>query len=952
MSEALGRGLNQDVASLFDAVADLEPSGRDAYYRQHGTPRTLRAEVESLVSFDRHSDELLVEAVAAGAAHAASILQPVLLPDRCGPFQPERLLGQGGMGTVWLANRVDGEVDQTVAVKLLQPHLQFPRVHERFIQERRILASLSHSNIARLLDAGRSANGQPYLVMEYVEGDAIDVYCQPLDLHKVLRVFLKVCSAVSYAHAMLVVHRDLKPSNILVTREGEPKLLDFGIAKLIARDAERTETIGRLLSPDYASPEQVRGEDTGTAADVYSLGAILYKLLAGRSPHQFGGPSATGISAIICERDVTPPSEVNRALAGDLDCILLKALRKEPHERYASVEKLAEDIEAYLDHRPVLARSGNMLYRGRRFCRRHWFAVTGPALAMAGLAGGLVVAEQQRRVAEEARNVAELRRVEAQRARDLAGVERDNASRERDNTAHERSTAVIEAELAERRFDQLRQLALQLLDLDKEIMRLDGATKARQSLVTTALLYLEKLRSDGGAKDLGFRLELAEAYRKVADVQAGPGHPNLAQIKEALANLESAEKFLIAGDRADRQTLTKLVENLDLQTRIAASAQDWPSAHSRFDRGAQYLRALKAKATGMDEAQRLSMLASESSLEYTAQAIYVNLEQTKEGVAHGSLAAAARAKIYQLTGKPGDEANYASTMLGLANTLRLDGSLEAALEQAAAGRKILEKQYEAANAPTAAARRLEWACYMEGRLLGSMDTVSLGRFDEAEPIFERGLTIARKVADSDREDISTRNILASSASELGLLRLERNPASALDLFDEAYRRRSEIPLSNPGNEEKTDMLAASIRALVRLGRHDEAKARLDRLFAALRDAKSYPGPVRPGNSAANALVAKAEALAAAGHVGEAVQIWKDLIVAYNASDRRAADDLHWAMYHSAAYRGLAKALALDGKSAEERVWREKNAALWTGWNSKLPRNTFVMHQLSAAEAGR
>ena len=248
-----------------------------------------------------------------------------------------------------------------------------------------------------------------------------------------LRVFLKVCGAVSYAHGMLVVHRDLKPSNILVTREGEPKLLDFGIAKLITPDAERTDTVGRLLSPDYASPEQVRGEDTGTAADVYSLGAILYKLLAGRSPHQFGEPSATGVSAIICERDVTRPSEFNRALAGDLDCILLKALRKEPHERYASVEKLAEDIEAYLDHRPVLARSGNMLYRGRRFFRRHWFAVTGPALAMAGLAGGLVVAEQQRRVAEDARNVAELRRVEAQRARDVAAVERDNASKERDN---------------------------------------------------------------------------------------------------------------------------------------------------------------------------------------------------------------------------------------------------------------------------------------------------------------------------------------------------------------------------------------------------------------------------------------------------------------------------------------------------------------------------------------
>jgi hypothetical protein len=870
------------------------------------------------------------------------------------------------MGAVWLAERVDGEVEQVVAVKLLHSYLQFPRVHERFIQERRILASLSHPNIARLLDAGRSANNQPYLAMEYVEGQAIDVYCQPLDLEQTLRVFLKACDAVSYAHGMLVVHRDLKPSNILVTREGEPKLLDFGIAKLITPDAERTDTVGRLLSPDYASPEQVKGEDTGTATDVYSLGAVLYKLLAGRSPHEFDETSGKGVSAAICERDVTPPSEFNRTLAGDLDCILLKALRKESHERYGSVEKLAEDIQAYLDHRPVLARSGNVLYRGRRFFRRHWLAVTGPALAMAGLAGGLVVADQQRRLAEDARNVAESRRVEAQRARDVAAVERDHASKERDNAARERSTAVIEAEsarrereeadrqrtIAERRVDQLRQLALHLLDLDKEIGRLDGATKARQSLVSTALLYLERLRSDGEPKDLGFRLELAEAYRKVADVQAGPGHPNLGQIKEALANLESSEKLLLTGDRSDRRILAKLVENLDLQTRIAANTQDWPSAHTRVDRGVQYLKALSAKGPGMDGGQRLALLTSEASLEYSAQAIYVNLEQTKDAVVHGSRSAAARAEIYRLTGKPGDEANYAAAMLGLASTLRFDGSLEAALEQAAAGRKILERQYEAAEGRTANARRLDWACYMEGRLLGSMDTVSLGRFDESERTFERGLAIARKVADSDREDISTRSILAELANELGLLRLERNPASALELFDEAYRRRSEIPPSNPTNEVKSDMLAASIRALARLGRHDEAKARLDQLFTALRDAKNYPGTVRPGNFAANALVAKAEAVAAAGHLDEAAQIWRDLIAAYDASDRRAADDLHWAMYHSAAYRGLAKVLALAGKSAEERVWREKDAALWENWNRKLPRNPFVMHKLDPAEALR
>ena len=954
MSGAPRTGLNKEVGLLFDTVVDLPPAAREAYYRQHGVSEQLRTEVESLLSFDRDSEAVLAGVVAAGASHAASIFQSVLWSARCGPFELKRLLGQGGTGNVWLAERVDGEVEQVVAVKLLQGHLQFPRIHERFIQERRILASLSHPNIARLLDAGRSADGQPYLAMEYVEGQTIDAYCKSLELQQTLRVFLKVCSAVSYAHGMLVVHRDLKPSNILVTREGEPKLLDFGIAKLITADAERTETLGRLLSPDYASPEQVKGDDTGTATDVYSLGAVLYQLLVGRSPHEFGDRSATGICAVICEREVTRPSSLNRALIGDLDSILLKALRKEPHERYGSVEKLAEDIAAYLDHRPVLARSGNMLYRSRRFFRRQWFAVIAPALIMAGLAGGLMVAQQQRRLAESARAVAESRRVEAQRARDTAAVERDNA-------AHERSVALSKAEIAtreqeeadlqrtisERRFAEQRQLALHLLDLDQELARLDGATKARQSLVTTALVYLEKLRAGSGTQDLAFRLELAEAYRKVADVQAGSGHPNLGQIKEALANLETAEKLLLAAPR-DRKTLSKLAENLDLQTRVAASSEEWPAARLRAERGAGYLKDLRARIAGMSDEERRGMLMSEASLEYTAQAIYVNLEQTKEAVVHGSRSAAARQEIFRLTGQPRDEANYASAMLGLANTLRFDGSLEQALEQAAAGRKILDRQYEASKGETASARRLEWACYMEGRLLGSMDTVSLARFDEAERSFEKALAIARKLADTDKEDISTRNILATSALELGLLRLESNPASALELFDEAYRRRSEIPSSNPGNEVKTDMLSASIRALARLGRHDEAKARLDRLFKTLREAKHYPGTVRPGNFAANGLVAKAEAASAAGHLDEAAQTWKELIAAYEVSDRRASDDLHWSIYHSTAYRELAMVLARAGKSAEASEWREKDRALWENWNRKLPGNAFVMRQLVAA----
>jgi tetratricopeptide (TPR) repeat protein len=535
------------------------------------------------------------------------------------------------------------------------------------------------------------------------------------------------------------------------------------------------------------------------------------------------------------------------------------------------------------------------------------------------------------------------------------------AALERDNAARQRSTAVNEAELAKRereeadrqrtvaehRFNELRQLALNLLDLDKEIVPLNGATKARQSLVNTALTYLEKLRSESEAQDLGFRLELAEAYRKVADVQAGPGHPNLGQIKEALANLETAEKLLLTGEKNEGRTLTKLVENLDLQARMEGNAHDWPSARVRAGRGIQYLKDLKAMALRMSERERLAVLAAESSLEYVAQAIAVNLEHTKEGIAHGSRSAAARAEIYRITGRPEDEATYATTMMGLANTLRTDASVEASLEHAVAGRRIFDKQYEAAKGSTATGRKLLWACYIEGRILGSMTTVSLGRFDEAERSFERSLTIGRTVADADREDLNTRDILGYAAYELGMLRLERDPAAALALFDEGYRRRSEAPSSHPVNELKIDVLAASIRALARLRRHDEARARLEQLFTILRENKNYPGEIRPGNFLANSLVAKAEAVAAAGELDESVQIWRELLAAYDKSDR-GTDDPHWALFHAAAYRGFAKVLARAGKTDEARIWREKDIALWTGWDRKLPRNPFVMHQLSAA----
>src|SRR5579884_20979 len=269
--------------ALFSHLAPLSPSARNEYLAARKVPPELRAEVDSLLKFDDEA-RFITEHVAAAAVNALNAQAHPAPGTVCGPWRLLRPLGEGGMGVVWLAERADGEVEQRVAVKFVRSGADLAGFRADFLEERRILASLSHPGIARLLDAGHTAGGSPYLVMEYVEGRTIDEAARQLDLRELLTVFLQVCDAVSFAHRNLVIHRDLKPSNILIDAEGHPKLLDFGIARILDT-ADRGQTVVRALTPEYASPEQERGEAHSTATDIYSLGAVLYKLLLGRGPH-------------------------------------------------------------------------------------------------------------------------------------------------------------------------------------------------------------------------------------------------------------------------------------------------------------------------------------------------------------------------------------------------------------------------------------------------------------------------------------------------------------------------------------------------------------------------------------------------------------------------------------------------------------------------------------------
>ena len=325
-----------------------------------------------------------------------------------GPYRLLNELGFGGMGSVWLAERVDGGLKRQVAVKL--PRVSWARgLAERMARERDILASLDHPNIARIHDAGLDEQGRPYLALEYVAGEAIDAYCRRLALPTAgrLTLILQVARAVAHAHARLVVHRDLKPANILVTAEGQVRLLDFGIAKLmegaLASETELTAASGRALTLDYASPEQIRGEPIGTASDVYSLGVVAYELLADAKPYQLKRQGAAAIEAAIANVDVRLASAASadpaarRALKGDLDAILNKALKKDVAERYQTVEAFAQDIERHLAREPVSARPDAPGYLLKRFAARHALSVgAGAAVTLALLAGSALALWQAR----------------------------------------------------------------------------------------------------------------------------------------------------------------------------------------------------------------------------------------------------------------------------------------------------------------------------------------------------------------------------------------------------------------------------------------------------------------------------------------------------------------------------------------------------------------------------
>ena len=529
-----------------------------------------------------------------------------------GNYRIIREIGSGGMGTVFLAERDDGEFTQQVALKIVRQSIADSAIIERFRRERQILANLNHPNIAALHDGGVNAEGEPFLAMEYVDGETLTDYVEKhrLSIRERLRLFLKICNAVSYAHRNLVVHRDIKPSNILVTTDGEPKLLDFGLAKAFESDAAKTQTALRAFTPAYASPEQIQGGNITTASDVYSLGVVFYELLTGAKPLNFDNKSFEEIVRTIESSEPAKPSdaatwrrgdaatkkeeETGRKregenivaptpisasptlhvtasqLKGDLDNIALTAIRKEPERRYSSVEDFAKDIESNLAGRPITARPNTLSYLAAKFVKRNKLAVAAASVVLIAILVGLFVSLWQAQIARQQRD------------------------------------------RAERRFNDVRTLSNSLLfEITPNIENLNGSTKAREILVKRALEYLDSLATESQS-DSQLQGELASAYEKIGELQANPNKPSLNDALGSIESYQKAQKIRLNLPETPENQMN-LAQNLRNYSDVIFSQND---VKGSLQASADALKIYEQMRSTNPESADLQIAYSEAQIEY------------------------------------------------------------------------------------------------------------------------------------------------------------------------------------------------------------------------------------------------------------------------------------------------------------------------------------------------
>jgi eukaryotic-like serine/threonine-protein kinase len=791
------------VKDVLQMALELAPHSRGQFLDSACAENDfMRSEVESLLESHDQDQVFLEQPVAIDAAGLASVSRPMTWTGRrLGPYELLEEIGEGGMGAVYRAVRVDGLYEKQVAIKLIRGGLRTDFFVSRFRNERQILAGLEHPNIARLLDGGVTDEGLPYVVLEFVAGVPIDEYCvrHSVSITDRLELFRTVCSAVQYAHQNLVVHRDLKPSNILVTENGIPKLLDFGIAKILdpqqrELSGDRTLTVMRIMTPDFASPEQVRGDPITTSSDIYSLGVILYLLLTSRPPYHVSSVAPRKILEAICDTDPERPSvavtriesaerslndsiakvaertvvgPLRRALSGDLDNIVLKALRKEPERRYATVEQFSEDIRRHLEHLPVIARKDTPRYRTAKFIQRHKTSVAAATCVALALIATLVI------------------------------------------TLHEARVARNERARAERRFNDVRQLATSLMsEIHDSVATVPGTTAARRLIAQRSLDYLDSLAREGGS-DSSLQGELASAYVKVGDVQGQSYYANLGDTAGALASYRKAlaiRESLVAAaprDTANRLELTRCFNKVgEMQAKIG----DQSGADASYQSALSLAESLAAQDATNREYE------NELYLTHTRMG-YLREDMGDKAAALASHRLALIATQRLIEAHPLDPLachDLATAYNNVGDLLAKTGNLREGLETYRKGLTVCG--WVSADDPQSTqANTRGWLD--DYTKMGELLT-QLGNKKEAFENYEKAMRIARRLSAADPQNALAAGDLSDFYQSFGDSRLSFGEISAaLESYRQAVAIREQLSARDAQNAEARANLASSYARL-------------------------------------------------------------------------------------------------------------------------------------------
>ncbi len=929
------------IDELFRTVADRPAAEREAYLtRICGGDEELRREVLELLDHDP-PESFLHEPIKHAALAVTSEPADELLGQHIGPYRLTQLIGRGGMGAVYEAVRADQQFDQCVALKLIKRGMDSDFVRDRFLRERQILASLDHPHIARLFDGGTTAEGLPYFVMEFVDGKPITDYCQRRDLplDEKLKLFRAVCSAVQHAHQKLVVHRDLKPSNILVTADGTPKLLDFGIAKLLSPDpgeaVTRTETAVRLMTPDYASPEQVRGGAITTATDVYSLGIVLYELLTARRPHQFETYSPFEIERAICDTEAPRPSDIAERmraengkvkgsrfishlssflphpsdLRGDLDNIVMMALRKEPARRYPSVEQFSEDLRRYLSGLPVTARADTFVYRATKFVRRHRVAVVAIVLVLFSLLGGILA------------TTLAARRAQAERAR------------------------------AERRFAQVRTLANTFLfDVHDKLQNMPGTTEARGLVAKTALEYLDSLAQEA-AGDPELAWELAVAYQKVGDVQGQPWKANLGQPRAALESYQKSLKLaqlLSATHGSDLKMQRLLAQGYFKLGQLQAQAGGMAEAYKTLQQAVGLATSLEAQTHTVDDLDLLQ------NCHIRLGDIYVDTGDLRSALNcyHHSLRLSERRVVEH----PGDDSRLflAKDNSRVAEPLVSLGDVAGALAYHRKALTLVDEllPQHAADPVYLRVRLIElnWL----GNLSGNPRFINQGDAQAALQYHRQSLALAERFPVLEPKSALARQDLANAHRLVGERIAFDQPAQSIVHYQKALALVRGLSASAPDETQYLRWEAHFLRGMAEpvrcSGDRAGALQNLRQSLQIWRELQRRDDNLRVRAELHRTLLALADQLLETGEYAAALAHYREALTLAETPPVAESADLYVRWRLAESYAGLYRyhaAYAAAAPSAERlthwreaRQWAQQALGLWDGWSQHAASTSF------------